>query len=50
MIPKFIIKDMENIYLEEQKAMINQLMVNLEQFPVYKSGSDVKSTLYKMKK
>ena len=41
---------MENIYIEEQKANINALMMNLEQFPVGKTGSDTKSALYKMKK
>ena len=49
-MPKFIIKDMENIFVEEQKTMIKQLMMNLEQFPVGKTGSEVKNALYKMKK
>ena len=49
-MPKFIIKGMENSYIEEQKASINQLMMNLEQFPVGKTGSEGKNTLYKMKK
>ena len=49
-MPKFIIKGMENSYIEEQKATINQLMMNLEQFPVGKTGSEGKNALYKMKK
>lgn len=39
---------MENIYIEEQKASINQLMMNLEQFPVGKAGLEGKNALYKM--
>ena len=49
-MPKFIIKGMENIYIEEQKGAISQLMMNLEQFPVGKAGSDGKNALYKMKR
>ena len=49
-MPKFIIKGMENSYVEEQKATINQLMMNLEQFPVGKTGAEGKNALYKMKK
>lgn len=50
-MPKFIHKNMEEIYVEEQKAMIKQLMsIHLEAFPVTKSGSDSKSALYKMKR
>ena len=50
MMPKFIIKGMENIFAEEQKQIIKQLMMNLEQFPVAKTGSDGKNALYKMKR
>ena len=47
-MPRFIHKNMEEIYVEEQKSMIKQLMsIHLEAFPVTKSGAD--SKLYKMK-
>jgi len=50
-MPRFIHKNMEEIYVEEQKAMIKQLMsIHLEAFPVTKGGSDSKSALYKMKR
>ncbi|XP_065067036.1 calcium-dependent secretion activator 1-like isoform X2 [Rhopilema esculentum] len=49
-MPKFLIKDMENSFIEEQKTIINQLMMNLEQCPVGKTGSEGKNALYKMKK
>ena len=50
-MPKFIHKNMEEIYVEEQKAMVKALMsIHLEAFPVTKSGSDGKSGLYKIKR
>ena len=49
-MPKFVHKDMEDIFIEEQKSMVNQLMANLESFPVAKTGSEGKVGLYKMKK
>ena len=49
-MPRFIHKNMEEIYVEEQKSMIKQLMsIHLEAFPVTKGGADSKSALYKMK-
>ena len=50
-MPRFIHKNMEEIYVEEQKTMIKQLMsIHLEAFPVTKGGLDAKSALYKMKR
>ncbi|XP_057297243.1 calcium-dependent secretion activator 1-like isoform X2 [Hydractinia symbiolongicarpus] len=50
-MPKFIHKNMEEIYVEEQKAMIKQLMsIHLEAFPVTKSGSEGKSGWPKIKR
>jgi calcium-dependent secretion activator len=39
LMPKFVLKEMESLYIEELKASINTLMANLENVPVSK-GSD----------
>ncbi|XP_076012808.1 calcium-dependent secretion activator 1 isoform X15 [Genypterus blacodes] len=36
--PKFVSKEMENMYIEELKSSVNQLMANLESMPVSKGG------------
>nr|XP_030723478.1 calcium-dependent secretion activator 1 isoform X2 [Globicephala melas] len=36
--PKFVSKEMENMYIEELKSSINLLMANLESMPVSKGG------------
>ncbi|WAR27081.1 CAPS1-like protein [Mya arenaria] len=36
--PKFVVKEMESMYIDELKAQINLLMANLESLPVSKSG------------
>ncbi|XP_021424462.2 calcium-dependent secretion activator 1 isoform X5 [Oncorhynchus mykiss] len=36
--PKFVSKEMEQMYIEELKASVNQLMANLESMPVSKGG------------
>nr|XP_014347007.1 PREDICTED: calcium-dependent secretion activator 1 isoform X3 [Latimeria chalumnae] len=40
--PKFVSKEMENMYIEELKSSVNLLMANLESMPVSKGGSDFK--------
>uniref|UniRef100_A0A672USW2 Uncharacterized protein n=1 Tax=Strigops habroptila TaxID=2489341 RepID=A0A672USW2_STRHB len=46
--PKFVSKEMENMYIEELKSSVNLLMANLESMPVSKGGSDFK--LQKLKR
>ena len=49
-MPKFVLKEMESLYIEEQKSEINKLMVNLESLPVSKGSTDSKYGLQKLKK
>lgn len=35
-MPKFVLKDMESMFVEELKSSINLLMANLESLPVSK--------------
>lgn len=35
-MPKFVLKEMESLYIEELKSSINLLMANLESLPVSK--------------
>lgn len=48
--PKFVVKDMESLYVEELKSSINLLMANLESLPVAKGGADSKYSLHKLKR
>ncbi|XP_037086657.1 calcium-dependent secretion activator-like [Pollicipes pollicipes] len=50
LMPKFVLKEMESLYVEEQKSEINKLMVNLESLPVSKGSTDSKYGLQKLKK
>jgi hypothetical protein len=49
-MPKFVLKEMECLYLEEVRSSINQLMVNLESLPVSKGGADGRYGLQKLKR
>lgn len=42
LMPKFILKEMESLYIEELKSSINLLMANLESLPVSKGSMDSK--------
>ncbi|XP_068109875.1 calcium-dependent secretion activator 1 isoform X8 [Hyperolius riggenbachi] len=46
--PRFVSKEMENMYIEELKSSVNFLMGNLESMPVSKGGSEFK--LQKLKR
>uniref|UniRef100_A0A3Q2GRX0 Calcium dependent secretion activator 2 n=1 Tax=Equus caballus TaxID=9796 RepID=A0A3Q2GRX0_HORSE len=46
--PKFISKEMENMYIEELRSSVNLLMANLESLPVSKGGPEFK--LQKLKR
>lgn len=49
-MPKFVLKEMESLYIEELKSSINLLMANLESLPVSKGSLDSKYGLPKLKK
>lgn len=38
-MPKFVVKDMEALYLDEYRASVNLLVANLESVPVNPKGS-----------
>ncbi|XP_021351970.1 calcium-dependent secretion activator 1-like isoform X5 [Mizuhopecten yessoensis] len=46
--PKFVVKEMESMYVDELKSAINLLMANLESLPVSKGSTD--SRLQKLKR
>lgn len=49
-MPKFVLKEMDSLYVDEMRSSINQLMLNLESQPVSKGGADSKYGLQKLKK
>lgn len=49
-MPRFLLKEMESLYIEELKTSINQLMANLESLPVSKGSIDGKYGLQKLKR
>ncbi|XP_023290485.1 calcium-dependent secretion activator isoform X2 [Orussus abietinus] len=49
-MPRFLLKEMESIYIEELKSSINLLMANLESLPVSKGSIDSKYGLQKLKR
>ncbi|ODM95924.1 Calcium-dependent secretion activator [Orchesella cincta] len=50
LMPRFVLKEMESLYIEECRSQINQLMANLESLPVSKGSTDSKYGLPKLKK
>ncbi|XP_020723154.1 calcium-dependent secretion activator isoform X3 [Bombus terrestris] len=50
LMPKFLLKEMESLYIEELKSSINLLMANLESLPVSKGSTDSKYGLQKLKR
>ncbi|KAF4533136.1 hypothetical protein B566_EDAN007947, partial [Ephemera danica] len=50
LMPKFVLKEMESLYIEELKSSINLLMANLESLPVSKGSADSKYGLQKLKR
>lgn len=50
LMPKFVLKEMESLYIEELKASINLLMANLESLPVSKGSLDSKFGMGKIKR
>lgn len=49
-MPRFLLKEMESLYIEELKSSINLLMTNLESLPVSKGSIDSKYGLQKLKR
>ncbi|XP_076676723.1 calcium-dependent secretion activator 1 isoform X2 [Andrena cerasifolii] len=50
LMPKFLLKEMESLYIEELKSSINLLMANLESLPVSKGSIDSKYGLQKLRR
>ena len=50
LMPKFVVKEMESLYLEELKTSINLLMANLESQPVSKASQEGKYGLKNLRK
>ncbi|XP_064486582.1 calcium-dependent secretion activator 1-like isoform X3 [Ornithodoros turicata] len=50
LMPKFVLKEMESLHIEELRSSINQLMVNLESLPVSKGSAESKYGLQKLKR
>ncbi|XP_022914758.1 calcium-dependent secretion activator isoform X4 [Onthophagus taurus] len=50
LMPRFVLKEMESLYIEELKSSINLLMANLEALPVSKGSMDSKYSLQKLKR
>ncbi|XP_066949866.1 calcium-dependent secretion activator isoform X39 [Macrobrachium rosenbergii] len=50
LMPKFVVKEMESLYLEELKTSINLLMANLESLPVSKGSQEGKYGLKNLRK
>lgn len=42
LMPKFVLKEMESLFVEELKSSINLLMANLESLPVSKGSMESK--------
>lgn len=49
-MPKFAVKEMELMYVDELKQSVNLLMVNLDSLPVTKGSTDSKYSLQKLKR
>ena len=49
-LPKFVVKEMESMYVEELRSSINLLMANLESLPVSKGQDSKYSSLQKLKR
>lgn len=50
LMPKFVLKEMESLYLEESRMSVNKLMVNLDNLPVMKGSSNESRGVYGLQK
>lgn len=46
LLPKFVLKEMESLYIEESRMSVNKLMVNLDSLPVMKGTSSESRGVY----
>jgi len=49
-MPKFVVKEMESMYVDELKSSINLLMANLESLPVTKGSTESRYSLRNIKR
>ena len=49
-MPKFVVKEMESMYIDELKSSINLLMGNLESLPVTKGSTESKFSMKKLQR
>lgn len=50
LMPKFVLKEMESLYIDEARAFVQQLMINLDKLPVSKSQSESRYGLQKFRR
>ena len=50
LMPKFVLKEMECLYLEEIRSCVAQLMANLESLPVAKGSTEGRLGMSKLKR
>ncbi|KAG1683212.1 Calcium-dependent secretion activator 1 [Nymphon striatum] len=50
LMPKFVLKEMECLYIEEMRTSINMLMGNLESLPISKGSTDSKGGLQRLRR
>lgn len=50
LMPKFVLKEMESLYIEELRSSINMLMANLESLPISKGSTDSKGGLQRLRR
>ncbi|XP_078678221.1 calcium-dependent secretion activator 1-like isoform X3 [Branchiostoma floridae x Branchiostoma belcheri] len=48
--PRFVVKEMETMYVEELRSSINLLMANLESMPVSRGNQDSKYSIQRLKR
>lgn len=50
LMPRFVLKEMDCLYIEELRSSVNQLMVNLESLPVTKGQNESRYGLQKFRR
>ncbi|KAG9509267.1 Calcium-dependent secretion activator, partial [Fragariocoptes setiger] len=50
LMPRFVLKEMDCLYIEELRSSVNQLMVNLESLPVTKGANELRYGLQKFRR
>lgn len=44
LLPKFVLKEMESLFMDEARMSVNKLMINLDSLPVLKGGGSLAAT------